>query len=1164
MPKRLLLFVVLVSTVAIQAQEASDVKNAIPFLVKFSGSLRGLQTTTSPTLIGVTFALYREETGGAPLWTETQNVAVDSLGRFTVFLGSASTGGLPSDLFASGEARWLGVTPENEAERPRIMLASVPYAFKAADAQTIGGRAPEEFVTQEQFASYSERSLPSNVDNTIALPFGRAAEGVMVGGLAEASGNSRAKSGNGNTSEAPLSSLIPPATPSSKARNAKNTRALQTGDNWTAGNTPVALTAGTQATLTLTPCPAGVDTSGSPTLGSPNGGYPVYIADAASPTNSESVYVMGGTCTSAASSGTITFTPHFSHAMSTYTVGSASSGIQEAINIACGTNVVPWVNGGCQVVIPVTGPGNASGYDIYDTIYFHAAESALSGYGVTLNCHGRGPCLQVGDLLNSNDYVGNTIEGISFRSPDNRQSDPAFAGSLITSTQTTGGIITIQTAAPHNFRPGDRVTQMLTDTSNYWGDVPSITVTDVTHYTYPRAGTADIPLQTTPGAVALSYEAVLDNGDSTSLTDLQLSYTNESGRFNQFFDFWDDENARINGFTNNGSSLNGNVNWTASFVWSGGALNLPNERQQLAPVITVNNSSITANSSNCATVYNSNDFSFQNSICQAQGPWEFLVSTVNGNYQGANFQNIYSESGPALNPGSPAKSPWPGLGVAGFIGGPTSGAGSYTLSGQGWFSGAMPTVGNGSTTYVYYAVARDLTAGGQTSPLPFMYEQENSPSQVTVQWPRLAKGADVIVYDLIRNPAPAGTIYAAAGSYVAPYTGGCSGGSASACGSVATGLPQCSGFICSFLDNTANNTSSYNVNNGNLMPNPTFWPGPAVLSSTPLQSSSGEEGVTGIAFNGSPTLYSLYCSGNGSNTSGYTICADSTTAPNNSVPDQPPLILTDGINSGGGTGIPGAKGKLIFETNAASHVAYHQVITIYDSNPQKTQATSGHRPVGDPEDMYVGIDPNNYMMIGGGANGIAQYVNNIGNGSPGELLTSSRKLFTVPVEAPNVDISQLLLNGSPGQPGQVPVATATGIVWGTCGSAASHNILAVPSGVGQSSSNVETIEPPSNFALTAERQRVLGDVSTSSRLSGSSSLSFAALANGTCQAQTFLLKGAHAGEPVIPKWPVTFEAGLLGDMRASADNTIEVRLCNLSGRVLAPAPQIYGALIPLN
>ena len=1160
MLKTFLLSVVLASTAATGAQEASDVQNAIPLLVKFSGNL---QTKGSPHLVGVTFALYQENTGGASLWIETQNVMVDAVGRFTVLLGSATTGGLPSSLFLSGNARWLGVTPENEEERPRTMLASVPYAFEAADAQTIGGIAPGEFVTQEQFASYLKGSLPSNPDSNIVSGPERVAKGQMVVESAQFSGNGGTASGVVSTPVAALGShtITAPATRSLKARNAQNTQAVETVDNWSQGNIPVALTADTQATVTLTPCPAGVDTSGSPTLGGPNGGYPVYIADAASPANPESVSVTSGTCTSGASSGTIVFTPYFSHAASTYTIGSSSSGIQETINVACGTNVLPFMNGGCQVVIPATGPGNVSGYDIYDTIYFHANASALSGYGATLNCHGRGPCLQIGALSDSNYNGNNTVEGISFRAPDNHQSDPAFNGSLIASTQTTGGTITIQTTAPHNLRTGDRVTQMLTDTVTYWGDVPAITVTDATHYTYPRPGATPLPLQVTPGIVALTYEAVLDNGASTSLTDLEFSDTNEAGEFNLFFDFWDDENATIDGFSNNAGSLNHNANWTGSFVWSGGASNLPNINQQLAPVITVEDASITANGSNCATVYNSNKFSFEDSICQAQGPWQFLISDVTGNYKGADFQNIYSESSLVLNPSSPAKSPWPGLGIAGFIGGPITGTGTYTLSGEGQFSGAMPTVGTGPTTYVYLAIARDLTAHTQTSPLPFMYEQESSPNQVNVQWPRLSYGADVIVYDLVRNPAPAGSIDGADGNYVAPYTGGCNGGSASTCGSIAIGLPQCSGFVCSFVDNTANNTSSYNVANGTFAPNPTFWPGEAVLSNTPLQSSSNEVLATGIAFNGAPLEYANYCNADGVNVSGgYTVCAGSVTTPNNAVPDQPPLILTDGVTTGGG-GLFGAKGRLIFENLPNTQLNWHQVITIYDSNPAKTQATIGHRPIGDPGDIYVGIDPNQNLTLGGGVNGIAQYVNNIGNGTPGELLTSSAKVFTVPVQAPNINVTQLLLNGIPGQPGQVPVATATGTVWGTCGNGTSRVPLSLPTS-GDQASGVEKAGSPIDFWLTGVKQQVSGDFNTSSQLSADVSLSFARLANGSCRAQTFILKGVRAGEPVIAKWPVMFEVGLLGNMRASADSTIEVRVCNLSGKVITPAPHIYGALIP--
>jgi hypothetical protein len=1171
--------------------------NSVPPMINLTGALHIPGHLVSEP-VTVTFALYSGETEGTPLWTETQSIILDSQGRFSTLLGANSAQGLPPDLFAAGVPRWLGIRLQDGEEEPRIAVVSVPYAFHAGDADTLGGRNAAEFVTQEQLDSYLQRpalepvgkpvravnlggiqvadafvslapngpsftsdaatgppfqvassamvanlnvdllhgladsdfaklnfsnqfSLAQSFGGGIVLPpisgnastagssnslvfeangtvnsnagviqnfswqangssqnlpqaqlslyFGSGGQPPQPTGLALNSdgtitfspnqqwpgsviwqaiapyaqtggggGNGNGGGTSGGVSQSPSGNQTinqPPGT-SLNVNNLNNIRTVEASDNWVATNLTTALTAAVQATVTISPCPVGVDTSGSSSLGGPQGGYPVYITDGAQPnTNSESLYVTGGNCTSGAMSGTIVFTPHFSHAASGYTIGSASSGIQEAINDACGVDpVITWQNAGCTIVIPPTGPqpGSTSGYNVYDTIYFHSNQSTLSGNGTILNCLGRGPCVQVGDLLNSNHYANNTIQGISFRNPINRQSDPAFNGSLIQSTQRIGGTITVQTAAPHNLRTGDRVTQMLTDTVNYWGDVPSIVVTDPTHYTYTRAGTADLPLQAGPGVVALTYEAVLDNGESSTLNDLQLANIEQAGAFNNFLDFWDDENAQVSKINNNSSGMNHNLKWTSSYIFSGGALNLPNKAQQLAPVITVNNSTITANSSNCATVYNSNGFYFQNSVCQAQGPWEFLISTVTGNYQGASFLNVYSEAAIYMNPLSPAQSPWPGLGVAGLIAGP--GGQSYTYSGTGGVAGVMPTVGTGSTTYVYYVVARDLTAGTQTSPLPFMYEQENSASQVLVQWPRLASGTDNIVYDVIRNPAPAGTMAGVQGTYVAPYTGGCNGGNISACGSVAVAVSQCSGFVCSVQDNTANATSFYQISNGDFQPNPTFWPASAVLSSSPLMSDNSIPAV-GMAFGGAPDEYATYCNDYGVNVSGgYTQCLGSPTTTNNAIMDQPATILTDGGESGGG-GVAGAKGRLIFETNPGSQALWHQVVTFYDSNPAKTQATTGHRPVGDPGDMYAGIDANNNLMIGGGANGIAHYVNNIGDGvNWGELLTSTLKTFNVPVQAPTINLTNgIELNGSYGAPGQCIMSTGSGTFWGTPG-----------------------------------------------------------------------------------------------------------------------------------
>ena len=113
----------------------------VPPLVKVSGTLANAQAT-----VGVTFALYAEQTGGAPLWLETQNVTPDANGRYTVYLGANHANGVPLNLFASGEARWLGVQPEGQPEQARAQLVSVPYALTAGDAQTLGGQPLSAFV----------------------------------------------------------------------------------------------------------------------------------------------------------------------------------------------------------------------------------------------------------------------------------------------------------------------------------------------------------------------------------------------------------------------------------------------------------------------------------------------------------------------------------------------------------------------------------------------------------------------------------------------------------------------------------------------------------------------------------------------------------------------------------------------------------------------------------------------------------------------------------------------------------------------------------------------------------------------------------------------------------------------------------------------------------
>lgn len=156
--------VCLLCTVGLRAQsapaagsdsEAGSGAGVVPRVIKYSGAINPqavpqiAQSTENesannagPTVVSLTFSLYELQDGGGPLWSETQKVQVDQHGRYAVILGATVSEGLPLDLFTSGKALWLGVQPElpGAVEQPRVLLVAVPYALKASDSDTLGGK----------------------------------------------------------------------------------------------------------------------------------------------------------------------------------------------------------------------------------------------------------------------------------------------------------------------------------------------------------------------------------------------------------------------------------------------------------------------------------------------------------------------------------------------------------------------------------------------------------------------------------------------------------------------------------------------------------------------------------------------------------------------------------------------------------------------------------------------------------------------------------------------------------------------------------------------------------------------------------------------------------------------------------------------------------------
>ena len=167
---RMSAFLVLLCCIASLSSSQIPTAAVVPPLLKFSGALSDVDGKPMTGVIGITFSLYKDAQGGAPVWIETQNVRPDRAGNYSVMLGSATSAGLPRELFVSGEARWLGVQPQGQAEQPRVLLLSVPYALKAADAETIGGLPPSAFMLAPAPGAATQTPLAAGSESSGALP----------------------------------------------------------------------------------------------------------------------------------------------------------------------------------------------------------------------------------------------------------------------------------------------------------------------------------------------------------------------------------------------------------------------------------------------------------------------------------------------------------------------------------------------------------------------------------------------------------------------------------------------------------------------------------------------------------------------------------------------------------------------------------------------------------------------------------------------------------------------------------------------------------------------------------------------------------------------------------------------------------------------------------
>lgn len=698
------------------------------------------------------------------------------------------------------------------------------------------------------------------------------------------------------------------------------------------------LTATVQATVTLTPCPKGVDTS--------NNADSPYIIRVAATGTPEQVQVTGGTCTSGATTGTVIFTPAGSHGAG-FTLGTATSGIKEALNAFPGPN--------SHLIVPPILGGNAAAYPIYTKVIVNNSRTTIDAAGALVQCFTRDSCVFIGNLTNASGGAGVTLNGLRFLAGTN------VDGVRITNASVTSNVMTV-TVASHPFVAGDKLAVVLA--------VPGqttlrnlVTVTSVTGTTivFPVTARPDFSILSAFGTIALQNAMIEDNGEGTNLTNIKVNSFGNPAKFSNYVVFDDDQAALMHHFIVDGSTLLVTANWTGWVVWINGTA-----------VVTIDGQSdLSASCGNGIHALGGNGLSIKDTIIQAYS--QHAIWQGRSGLQGITLSNVYFEVASCPNLAIPGGTLISANGILQHS--------QLVKSDNGYHAfgplGQMPPFSQtGSNNRYYYIVVQAATPGGPSIPLYAGYASSDNTTPITVYWNQIV-GSSVsgaISYDVLVTtgtptpPAPNGT-----GNY-----------------SIATANSgSCSAGICSFTDNfTA--PSSYTVLPPRWFPLLWEWPGGIVTSSiadiantlNPAMPTYVSDYVNSDTFSplittsGVQTVFGSQCS-DASPAISWTVCPAYVSSFNAALPIQygVPWPGTAGVT------VTGLKGRYIFEgaTSTPNHF-----ITLFDSNPAKTFATLGHRPVSDANDMYIGTDDtvgNVRDLALGAARNTSFYSGNVGDGT---------------------------------------------------------------------------------------------------------------------------------------------------------------------------------------
>jgi hypothetical protein len=485
-----------------------------------------------------------------------------------------------------------------------------------------------------------------------------------------------------------------------------------------------------------------------------------------------------------------------------------------------------------------------------------------------------------------------------------------------------------------------------------------------------------------PMMVAGSKPFIEVNAQKTRIFNVSARWPPKGGSFGSYVQVDDDQAFLLDGLDSGARAVTCNPSYCGAFVSAPGPFN----RWSAVGWLKHLDISLQCEGKGVEWV-SGNGLRISDSVIQGWSLFGVRVSNQRGGYGGFVSENVYYEASSCIE-----QSPLGNVGNAGIIaeGAPVKISG---LAANG-ASGVFPNWGaaSGSHDWLYWVVPVHAKFGDGI-PLPAGYALTNGTGSVKGIFPRIPGASS---YKILRidwdqhsaRPFPEGT-----GKYLA----------------VTIQQTSCATLTCSFNDNGGELASYTNVaadmSANFYMPRLDFWPGAVVISGAadastaystpapPLQADVlGAGAIVSTVPPGAVTGVANVLIGTAATPPAAANLEALHTNASGAIPGATILKAANGLQ----TPESGHKGRLNFGHRGLT-TGFTPLITLGDSNWEKTWASGNHRPTADANDLDLGYEGSIDTLYSRAQKEVRAYVGKVPDGNPQERLSATAKTFNVPV-----------------------------------------------------------------------------------------------------------------------------------------------------------------------